>query len=266
MAIENQDDAAQFESGYDNMPTETPALVVAEPEQNPAAPEPAATPAPDPLKELMARFDKFEAGHNKLAGHIGGLQRTQQEIQSTLAAAQAATKAVTDAPTQGEVKEAMASPAEWAALKADYPEWATATEKLLDSRMPKFDAKAFEEGIKREMVGQTAAVRQEIINASLDAVFPGWVDEVRSDGFKKWADGQTDAVKSLIASNNVGDAARMLKLYDASKQSPAQPAPAPKPETSTREKRIAAAVTPRGAGGHAAGGSDLDDLESGYSS
>lgn len=261
MAIENQDDAAQFESGYDDKPTETPAAAVAEPEAKPATPEPVA-PA-DPIKELMARFDKFEAGHNKLAGHIGGLQRTQQEIQQTLAAAQSATKAVADAPTQGQVKEAMANPAEWDALKADYPEWATATEKLLDSRMPAFDVKAFEADIKEQMRGETATVRQEIINSSLDAVFPGWMDEVKTPEFKAWFGKQSDAIKALTSSDKVGDAAKMLKLYDASKQAPA---PAPKKEISTREKRIAAAVNPRGAGGHAAGSSEQDEFESGYSS
>lgn len=260
MAIENQD--VDFESGYGDKPTETPA--VAAPEAK-AAPEPAQASAPvDPVKELMARFDKFEAGHNKLAGHIGGLQRTQQEIQTALAAAQAATKTVADAPTQAQVKDAASSPAEWEKLKEGYPEWATATEKLLDSRLPPaFDAKAFEDSIKQEMKGQTESVRQEIISSALDAVFPGWEDEAKTPAFKAWLDSQPESVKALAASDKIRDAASMLKLYDASKQ--AKPAaPEPKKDTSTREKRIAAAVTPRGAGGHAAGSTELDDFESGY--
>lgn len=264
MAIENQD--VDFESGYSDKPTETPAAAAPEVK---AAPEPAQASAPaDPVKELMARFDKFEAGHNKLAGHIGGLQRSQQEIQTALAAAQAATKTVADAPTQAQVKSAATSPAEWEKLKEGYPEWATATEKLLDSRLPPaFDAKAFEDSIKQEMKGQSDAVRQEIVNSALDAVFPDWKDgweaEAKSPAFKAWFDAQPDSVKALAASDKIRDAAKMLKLYDASTQ--AKPAPEPKKDTSAREKRIAAAVAPRGAGGHAAGSTEQDDFESGYS-
>jgi hypothetical protein len=264
MGIETQD--ADFESGYGNTPTETPASA-AKPETPNPKPEPAAVPEPvDPIKDLAARFEKFEAGHNKLAGHIGGLQRTQQEIQTALAAAQAATKTVADAPTQAQVKDAATSPAEWEKLKEGYPDWALATEKLLDSRMPQaFDAQAFEAKIMQEMQGKTEAMQEKIVNAALNAVFPGWAKEAQTDAFKAWLAAQPDSVKALGASDEIADAATMLKLYEASKT--AKPAPAPTPpkqEISPREKRLAAAVNPRGTGGHASGSTDLDEFESGY--
>lgn len=265
MGTETQD--ADFESGYGSTPTETPAPS-AKPETTDPTPEPVEVVlAPvDPVKELMARFDKFEAGHNKLAGHIGGLQRTQQEIQTALAAAQAATKTVADAPTQAQVKDAASSPAEWEKLKEGYPDWALATEKLLDSRMPPtFDAKAFEDKIMQEMQGKTEAMQEKIVNAALNAVFPGWAKEAKTDAFKAWLAAQPDDVKALSASDEIADAATMLKLYEASKTAKPAPAPTPKPEISAREKRLAAAVNPRGTGGHASGSTDLDEFEAGYS-
>lgn len=264
MGMEDQAaDDAQFSAGYDNTPTETPAKVepVAKQEAAPA-PEPV-----DPLKELAARFEKLEQGHNKLAGHIGGIQRSQQEIQAALATAQAAAKTTSDAPTQAQVKEAAADPQEWANLKEQYPEWATATEKLLESRMPaNFDAQAFEAAVDKKLEGKTAAMQQIIIDSSLSALFPGWKKEIQTDEFKSWMGAQADDVKALSQSSDVGDAAQMLKLYDAFKRNPPAPAkPAPKQDTSTREKRLAAAVAPRGTGGHSAGSTELDEFESGYS-
>jgi len=99
----------------------------------PAKPAPAPTPAPevkpDPMKEVLARLDKFEASHNTLAGHIGGLNRGQQELRQLLATAQAAAKKVDDAPTAAQVNQAISDPQEWAELKRQHPEWAAATEK-----------------------------------------------------------------------------------------------------------------------------------------
>lgn len=264
MGMEDQAaDDAQFTAGYDNKPTETPAPVKPEPEQAPATPEPESV---DPLKELAARFEKLEQGHNKLAGHIGGIQRSQQEIQAALATAQAAAKTTQDAPTQAQVKDAAEDPQEWANLKEQYPEWATATEKLVESRQQKFDAQAFEAEVDRKLEGKTAAMQQIIIDSSLSALFPGWKKEIQTDGFKAWMESQPDDVKALSQSSDVGDAAQMLKLYDTFKRTPpAAPKANPKPDTSTREKRLAAAVTPRGTGGHSAGSSELDEFESGYS-
>lgn len=265
MGIENQD--ADFESGYSEKPTETPAA--AAPIQEIQKPDPAVEKlaAADPIKELMARFEKFEAGHNKLAGHIGGLQRTQQEIQQTLAAASAATKAVADAPTQAQINEAVKSTDKWDALVAQYPDFTAAVDQRMASqKTPAFDVDAFEAKIAKEIAGKTEAMQERIIHASLNAVFPGWVKETQSPPFKAWMDSQPETVKALGASDDVGDAATMLKLYEASKT--AKPAPAPQAphqkDNSPRKERLAAAIAPRGTGGHASGSSEIDEFESGY--
>lgn len=254
-------DEQQFESGYDEnataTPTETPAEVVAE---TPKEPEPVV----DPIKELLARFEKMESSHNTLAGHIGGHNRSLKEIQDRLAAANAATSTVTDAPTKAQVKEAMANPAEWDQLKDEFPEWGSAIEKYTDAKIANLrgpDPAEIERMVNDRIAGQSATVRSEIVNASLEAVYPGWEDEVKSDQFGKWLDAQPDSVKALSQSPKVGDAARMLKLFETSKQAVQKP----KDLSAARQKRIEAAVTPRGTGGYAAGPSSDDDFESGYS-
>lgn len=189
----------------------------------PAATTPAAAITLAPPADFAAKLAEIEARFSdrlrKAEGHIGNLNSTQQDLRAQVDAGKAA-KQATGGPTQAEIKDAAANPAEWDALKTDYPEWATATEKLLESRMVgAFDAKAFEATIREEMKGQNAAVRAEMIDSALDAVSPGWKEEVKSDPFKAWAAGQSDAVKALIRSDKVGDAAKMLRLYEVSKQS-----------------------------------------------
>lgn len=275
-------DAAQFESGYaGTQSTATPTVV-----KDTVAPKdakvpevkeaPKAAPTPEPeltIKDVMARIDKYESSQNKLAGHIGGLQRSQNAINERLAAASAATKNVSDAPTQAQVKEAIQSPKEWEELKSEFPAWAMATEKFMDSKLanltPAENTKAadIEKMVSERLVGQSAETRKQIVDMALDAVFPGWEDEVRTDGFGKWLESQAEDVKALAQSSRVGDAAKMLRLYEKSKQEPAQAemkTPEPKPKDSAREKRFAAAVVPKGNGGNASNNSDVDEFMAGY--
>lgn len=267
MGMEDQAaDDAQFSAGYDDKPTETPAKTKPQEKPEPEAKAAEVKEPVDPVKELMARFDKIEKSQGTLAGHIGGLQRSQKEIQAVLSTAQAAAKTTENGPSQAEVKEAASDPAEWASLKKEYPEWAAATEALINSRQSNFDVKAFEAAVDRKIEGKSAEMQERIIDSALGAFFPGWKKEVASDGFKAWFATQPDDVKALANSDDVGDSAQMLKLYDTFKKTPPATAKASaKPDTSAREKRLAAAVTPRGTGGHASSASEVDEFEAGYS-
>ena len=258
-----------FDSGYDDKPTETPAAVVElASELQDDAPAPAAVETPDPLKDVLARFDKLQQSHDRLAGNLGRVQQNYEQVQLQLTAAQAAQKTVDDAPGKQAMQRAAEDPVKWAALKKEFPDWAEATEELLASRPTQvFDATAFKAELTREMQGQTQAMQEKIIDASLNAVMPGWRSEVAQPGFNTWIGSQPEAIQALRLSDDVGDAARMLKLYDAFKSRPA-PAKvdAPKPDTSARTKRLAAAVGPKGSGGYATGTTEADEFEKGYSS
>lgn len=273
MGLESQDDA-QFESGYSGAPTETPEPKQTEKkeEQKPAQPT-AKQEAPDTIKEVIARMDKFEASQNKLAGHIGGLTRNQDEIRQFLAASKKATENVADAPTQAQVKEAMTSPKEWEDLRSAYPEWATATEKFMDSKLatlkapPALDPAAIDKMVEERVARQASEDRQESINSHLDSIVDGdWEEAIRTEQFGKWLEAQSPEIKALAESSKLRDAAKMLRLYERSKKVDAKPAPTPEPkkDTSARQKRFEAAVNPKGTGGHATGRSELDEFEAGY--
>lgn len=272
MGLDSQDDA-QFESGYSGTPTETPEAKQPEPKQE-AKPEsqPENKEATDPLKEFAARMDKFEASQNKLAGHIGGLTRNQDEIRQLLAASKQATETVADAPTHAQVTEAMANPKEWDDLKSEYPEWAAATEKFMDSKLATLkpqalDPSAIDKIVEERVAKQTAEVRQESINSHLDAIVDGdWEEVVKNEQFGKWLESQSAEVKALAESNKLRDAAKMLRLYQQSKTPVKQADPEPKKDNSARQRRFEAAVNPKGTGGHALGRSDLDEFEAGYNS
>lgn len=199
-------------------------VAAVEPQKEPEAKvEPVVDPSTGKFDEIIARIDKFDARVRNVEGHIGGLTSQQKAFQETLQAAQQAAAKVTNAPTAAEVKDAAASPELWTALKADFPEWAAATEALLDSRLSSLpaalDPDAVQKIVSEQVKGQTEAVRGEIIDSALDAVFPGWKDEVKTEPFGKWLEAQSTEVKALAESPKVGDAARMLRLYEASKDS-----------------------------------------------
>lgn len=226
---------------------------------------------PDPMQELR----DFIAKQNELIekqgqrlrnaeGHIGGLNHTQKQLQETLAAAKAASQKVAEAPTQAQVDDAIESPDEWKALKADFPDWAAATEKYMDARMrklPAVDVDGLQKRVAEQIKGETDAVRREIIESSLEAVFPDWKTEINSPEFAEWRSKQPPEIEALASSPKVGDAARMLNLFAQSKAvKPTQP-PA---QAAIRQKRIEAAITPKGTGGYAPSRSEMDEFESGY--
>ena len=179
---------------------------------------------PDPLLELRQMVEKIEHRTKSTEGRIGAIDKSVHEMLQ--AAAKAATQQVNNAPTQAQVNQAIQDPAEWAALKREHPEWALATEKGVDARIEahlaqlkgqSVDPAQIAKMVQEQVAGQSAVVRKEIIDASLDAVFPEWKKDVGSTDFKKWLDAQAPEVKAFAMSESVGDAAKMLKLYEQSK-------------------------------------------------
>ena len=263
----DEEGVSEFESGYagSNDAAEKPQEVVEPVAEQPAEPETQEEPKIDPMQELRDLVEKQNARIRNTEGHIGGLNHNLKLMQETLAASKAAAQQVSDAPTQDQVKEAMASPTEWESLKNEFPEWTTATEKLIDSRMPKgnnVDIEALSKQIAEQIRGENAAARKEIIESSLDAVLPDWTEEVNTPEFKAWNASHTEEIQALSASDKVRDAAKLLRLY-ATHKSKSQTES--KNTVAARQKRIEAAVTPKGTGGFTPSRSDLDEFEAGYS-
>ncbi len=235
-------------------PAEKPAAKPAPvPAAQPAAEDPAKAEEvkPDPIQVITDKLAEFETKISgrirNVEGHIGHLNGSQKELKAALEASKTAPAHV-DAPSAAEIKSAAANPAEWEELKKDFPEWTVATERLLEARLAGqanangFDPKAFEESIKAEMKGQTEAVRKEIIDSALDAVFPGWEEEVKTPEFAKWIEAQPDHIKAYAASDKIRDAATMLKLFDESKKAN----PANQIVEQRKQTLAAATATPKG--------------------
>lgn len=195
------------------------ALTTPDTSTNPATPV-------DPLAEIrekLAELDKLKDRVRNAEGHIGNLHGSQKQMREFMDASRQATQATGGGPTQSAIRAAAQDPQEWANLKRQFPDWALATEKFFESRMPQFDSAAFERSIQERIKGETESVRKEIIETALEAVSPGWKAECKTEGFKRWYASQSKEVQAMGASRNIGDAARMLRLYETSKQdNPAQ--------------------------------------------
>ena len=212
--------------------------------------EPAKPTTEELLTQALARVEKLEGRTRNVEGHIGGLTSQQRALHETLTAARTAAVEVKDAPTQAQVKEAISNPEQWERLKGEFPDWSEATEKFLDSRLAGIKTGADVEtvnqlvakAVQQATVTITQDVEKKIADKSLSAVFPGWKQDINSDAFSQWVQAQPEDVKSLAASDDVGDAARMLSLFkDAQKANPAQQI------LDTRKQKLNQAVAaPRG--------------------
>ena len=201
---------------------------------------------PDPLAEISAKLSEFEAKMagrlRNVEGHIGNLTGTQKQLREMLEAGKAAAAQSNNAPTQSDIQSAVENPAEWEKLKEDWPEWAAGTEKFLELKMKNgFDAKAFETEIRKQMQGETAAIKEMIVDSALDAVLPDWKEEIKTPEFNAWLNGQPESVRALAGSDRVGDAAKMLKMYDSSKQA----SPVNQIVEQRKQKLESATATPR---------------------
>lgn len=253
----------EMNDGYESSSAEKPEPV----DESPAV---EATPVvevkPDPLQELAARFEQLEQRTRKAESHIGGLNENQRLIRDTLEASKA--QKVEAAPTQNQVQDAIESPAEWDELKAEFPEWASGMEKYMDARLKKAPAVDVDSITTRitaaEQRALAAEARAEKIEQSsakreLSRLVPDWQDRNTTEFFG-WLNQQTDEVKSLASSWEPEDAAKVYRLHESSTKKPE-----PSKAVNTRQKRIEAAVTPKGTGGFTPSRSEIDEMESGYS-
>jgi hypothetical protein len=247
MQLENGEVLTQEQSKalWDEVAAETKGAAEAAPinsvKSNPVKVEPAkeVVPVVDPFKASIAELEaKFEKRMRDISGHIGGLKDGQLKMQETLTAASKAAAQVSDAPTQAQMDAAAGNKQKWNTLETQYPEWTQAFEHRL-SQVPQFDAAAIDKMVSDRIKGVSDTVKNDIINNTLEAVYPGWADEVKSETFDKWLQSQQgwkpefsqqnnpELVKfiaenksspiAMFYSDKIGDAAKMLRLYETSR-------------------------------------------------
>jgi len=230
-----------FDSGFEGTPTETP-----------AAPTEPVVEAPklaqlteEQLQQLMersAQLDELKASHDKLQdrvfGKVGGLERQLKEFQQ-----------------QGRAMPITAE--DFAELRAEFPELADLTMKGLERALSKMGQQRDPGNMPVTANDQVETLRQQMIRANLDNVLDGWDAEVKKPEFAEWLNGQGKDVQALQHSDDIRDAARMLRLYRESRTPPAK--------DNSRQRRLQASVTPKGDGGAPAGPSEEDDFLAGFS-
>lgn len=299
-AIIEEDTDADFEAGFADAGTGTtetpadtseegaaaaPAPAAAAPA---AAPAPAATPAPPAapaapkkveideaelaaLRSKAANSDEQIAGiqrnFDKVFGQVGNLKQVVDKL-----------KAETPAGEKVEIDEA-----DFKELAETYPELAKFTLQGLNKALAKMrgTAGADSEAVDRIVTEKLQAARTEIsaqvttqvTDSVLNGIVPRWREQVNKPAFTAWIAAQPEDVKALAQSEDIGDAAEMLRMFrDHQRKPPASPAPAapappaaaPKPHP--RQRQIAAAVAPRGDGAPApaAAATEDDDFNAGF--
>jgi hypothetical protein len=244
--VEQQDmDAdAAFDAGFsDDQGTAMPPQVQQEEPQpqETAAEVPAPEPEPEFVQLTRAEYEQFRAGlssvdeikaqtqsqFNKAFGTIGGLKQAIDRVSQS-----------------GAVE---LSAEDFAELEEDYgSDLATKLRSSLQKALAK--GRPVPQDAPQEPVQQSSqepsrleVIQAQLTDSRLDEVVDGdWRQEVSTDTFKQWMQKQPQDVQSLAASENVRDAAKMLRLYVKDKSAP----PAPPPKPSQRQRVLQAAVNP----------------------
>lgn len=220
------------------------------PDDKPAAPP---TPA-DPYEGLspavrakLERLDALEAQVAQLPDLVNHVKRTEGRVagvQRELEAAKAAAKTVTTGPTQAQIDAAKVSTEKWNTLKADFPEWANATEEFVAAKLAslppqgeQFDPARVDQLIEERLKAVRAETAAAVEVAKVEGKYADWQNIVQTAEFKTWFNAQANETKALASSPRGRDAIRMLDLYH---EALATPADAVQKE---REKKLAAAVT-----------------------
>jgi len=260
---------ADFEAGLAGTVTETPPPKAEGEDTGTKTDEatPAPTPAPEIVNLTKDQFERLSAAADRLNelettvrkqfdtafGGMGALKQMVQKLQTETPAGQ---------PLE-------LSEDDFQELREEYPELADHTVAGLRKIFGRFkgtgtafDAETFDKKVNERVSAAVSEARRE----TLEVMFPDWEQEVRTEAFGNWLNGQPDDVKALAASDKVTDAARMLRLYDKAKAAPKAPAATPSPTPAPNRaftRTTAAAVPPRGDGGHPPGPSEDDDFTAG---
>jgi hypothetical protein len=253
------EEAAKLDAGDPSLAAESQAAAPDTPPQDDLDPQAGAAAQPeqpeDPLaglpeivKAKLAEIDQLKQANAQLLHHV---KTTEGRVAAMQREADAARRAATqvapqDAPTQGQIADAVKSPEEWEQLKQDFPEWATAIDKKLTAEFSRLKAPTAGltpeqvQSMVAEQVAQTKAeMAQAIEEARVEGKYENWRDTVNSPEFAQWFALQAGEVRSLAASSAARDAIRMLDMYHHAK---AKPAAEIKQE---RGARLAAAATTR---------------------
>lgn len=250
MSTENTEaelDAA-FASGFDDgQPAEKPAAET--PAPSPEAVEPAAEPAaeaateevdelaglPPKVRDMLAQLESLK----QAAALVPTLEHRLRSAEGRVAALQKQAPAAP--PPEPKRLEAVER------VRAELPEVVEAMEEFFQSRQPQ----------KQEQ----AEPAQPEAPSILAEEAPDWEQKVISLEFQQWISAQDPAYRSKVESTN-SEAVMLAAItkFDAHKALQAERQAAAQKAAQTRQARVAAAVTPTGAGRRAPSEPNLEEL------
>lgn len=179
------------------------------------------------IAALARSIEESRRDVRAINGRVGGLADQFKQTKAEASVAKAA--AAPGGPSQAEIDAASKDPAEWDTLKGDFPEWATAVEKYVASKVRAPASPAIDiEGLitqKLNTVPQMvqSAIREERqrelqeqrVIAQIETAHPGWTTVAASPEFHAWKATQAPGIRALADSDDPADAIEMLNLYSA---------------------------------------------------
>jgi hypothetical protein len=200
------------------------------------------------FQDLLARaasIDTIRADATKrfdtAFGQLGGLKQTVERLQ------------------QGSGKAIEVTGDDFTELKSEFPELADLQIQGLNRVLSKLGGGGLGSDAVTKMASEVAEARADALDG-LNNIIPDWELAVKTPEFSDWLGKANDTVKALSASDKVRDAAALLRQF---RDRPKTVTP-PKPQPSTRQRQLEAAVVPRGSRGAAPESREDDDFEAGF--
>ena len=233
---------------------------------------------PEKVRKTLESVDSLAGTVNKLAGNLGGVTKATARIESALKEAKNATeKGGGAAPSDSQIKAALANPDAWKKLEEDFPDFAGPMKAELSSLRAELAKKAGGEvdmgKVSQEVVKSItpqldASERRAREFAQVDIKHDGWEDTVKTAEFQGWlyAGGPTKEEREAAAkagsldsistkypqwwgergalsySDRGRDAIKLLDTYKSANDTAAKA----EADRIKKEKRLEGAVTPKG--------------------
>jgi len=256
MAVEdvvNQaDELSDMNAGFSDepqVPTETPEQVVEVQEQ--------------PIVEAPKTVEITEDVYNKLikaAEEVNDLRSGQQKLLDTVNGRIG--RALADIKSAGSVQEVTID--DFPELNAEFSELAPMIIKGVNNAIGKNRGGTVDHSVVEKLIadkfGTALQDARQVALDSLSDIVPDW-NGSEHKAITDWVATQDDKVKAWADSENVSDAARLLRAYKSRQKT----APTPTVKPNTRQQRLEAAVIPKGTGGHASTRkTEIEEMQSGY--
>ena len=250
---------AAFSAGFeDDEQTTTPAAESKpadesrdEPKEEPAAPKYAQI-TEDQLTDLMAKVSQIDEGKRQidtLSGHLGGMKQVVESLKQQRKSLSA-----------GQLKR----------VTAEYPELAEALQSDL-SEMGGVDPAEMERRVDSVVEARVSAKAVEFETKLLRFYHRDWAEVAASNEFSTWKSTLPESERSKLDTSNdaeyIADKLTEFKTAKAAGDKASADAAAKAQSLNNRQKRLEAAVPPRGTGGHTSSKSGVpNDFQAGWDS